>query len=78
MTVGARIVLILLLLSIGAGAVTGSSIYFRLAYVWAVLLVVSWLWSWQILRGVRLERKARATRAQVGQIYEEKIELDRH
>ena len=76
MTVGARIVLILLLLSIGAGAVTGSSIYFRLAYVWAVLLVVSWLWSWQILRGVKLVRKARATRAQVGQIYEEKIELD--
>ena len=76
MTVGARIVVILLLVSIGAGVVTGSSIYFRLAYVWAVLLVVSWLWSWQILRGVKLERKARATRAQVGQIYEEKIELD--
>lgn len=76
MTVGARIVVILLLVSIGAGVVTGSSIYFRLAYVWAVLLVVSWLWSWQILRGVTLERKARATRAQVGQIYEEKIELD--
>jgi len=76
MTVGARIVVILLLLSIGAGVVTGSSIYFRLAYIWAVVLVVSWLWSWQILRGVKLERKARATRAQVGQIYEEKIELD--
>ena len=76
MTVGARIVLILLILSIGAGVVTGSSIYFRLAYVWAVLIVASWLWSWQVLRGVKLERKARATRAQVGQIYEEKIELD--
>jgi uncharacterized protein (DUF58 family) len=76
MTVGARIVVIMLLLSIGAAIVTGTPIYFRLAYVWAVLLVVSWLWSWQILRGVKLERKARATRAQVGQIYEEKIELD--
>ena len=76
MTVGARIVVILLLLSLGAGVVTGSSIYFRLAYIWAVVLIVSWLWSWQILRGVKLERKARTTRAQVGQIYEEKIELD--
>jgi uncharacterized protein (DUF58 family) len=76
MTVGARIVVILLLLSIGAAVVTGTPIYFRLAYVWAVLLVVSWLWSWQILRGVKLQRKARTTRAQVGQIYEEKIELD--
>jgi uncharacterized protein (DUF58 family) len=76
MTVGARIVVILLLLSIGAGIVTGSSIYFRLAYVWAVVIIASWLWSWQILRGVKFERKARATRAQVGQIYEEKIELD--
>ena len=76
MTVGARIVVILLLLSIGAAVVTGSSIYFRLAYLWAVLIVVGWVWSWQILRGVKLDRKARATRAQVGQIYEEKIELD--
>ena len=76
MTVGARIVVILLLVSIVAGVVTGSSIYFRLSYVWAVLLVVSWLWSWQILRGVKLSRKARATRAQVGHIYEERIELD--
>jgi uncharacterized protein (DUF58 family) len=76
MTVGARIVLVLLILSLVAGIVTGSSIYFRLSYVWAVLLAVTWLWSWQVLRGVKLSRKARTTRAQVGQIYEEKIELD--
>lgn len=76
MTVGARIVIILLLVSVIAGVVSGESIYFRLAYIWAVLLVVSWLWSWQILRGVVLARKPRATRAQVGHILEEKIELD--
>lgn len=76
MTLGARIVIILFLLSLVAGLVTGMSIYFRLAYVWAVLLLVSWAWSWQVLRGVKFERRARATRAQVGQIYEEKIELD--
>lgn len=76
MTLGARIVIILFLLSLVAGLVTGMSIYFRLAYVWAVLLLVSRAWSWQVLRGVKFERRARATRAQVGQIYEEKIELD--
>jgi uncharacterized protein (DUF58 family) len=76
MTVGARIVIVLLLISILAGIVSGVSIYFRLAYIWAVLLIVSWLWSWQILRGVKMVRKSRATRAQVGQILEEKIELD--
>jgi uncharacterized protein (DUF58 family) len=76
MTVGARIVIVLLLVSVLAGVVSGGSIYFRLAYIWAVLLVVSWLWSWQILKGVKMVRRARNTRAQVGHILEEKIELD--
>jgi uncharacterized protein (DUF58 family) len=76
LTVGARIVLILLLLSLIAGVVSGEQIYFRLSYVWAVLIIVSWIWSWHILRGVKLSRKARATRAQVGLILEERIEVD--
>jgi uncharacterized protein (DUF58 family) len=76
MTVGARIVIVLLLLSVLAGVVSGEGIYFRLIYIWAVLLVVSWLWSWHILKGVKMVRKVRSTRAQVGQIMEEKIELD--
>jgi uncharacterized protein (DUF58 family) len=76
MTVGARIVIVLLLVCVIAGVVSGASIYFRLAYIWAILLVVSWIWSWQILRGMKMVRKARATRAQVGHIFEEKIELD--
>jgi uncharacterized protein (DUF58 family) len=63
MTIGARIVIVLLLISIIAGAVSGMSIYFRLAYIWAVLLVASWLWSLHILRGVELKRKSRTTRA---------------
>lgn len=76
MTTGTKVVIVLLFISIIAGVVTGTSIYFRLAYVWAVLLVVSWLWSWHILRGVSLQRKARTTRAQVGHILEERIEVD--
>lgn len=76
MTVGARIVLILLILSLLAGIISGEQLYFRLSYVWGILLAVSWLWSWHILRGVRMVRKARTTRAQVGQILEERIEID--
>jgi uncharacterized protein (DUF58 family) len=76
MTVGARIVIALLLLSLIAGAVSGIQTYFRLAYVWAILLVVSWLWSWHILRGVKFLRRSRTTRAQVGHILEERMEVD--
>jgi uncharacterized protein (DUF58 family) len=76
MTVGARIVIALLLVSVIAGLVSGERIYLRLAYIWAALLLVSWIWSWQILKGIKIERKARATRAQVGHILEERFELD--
>jgi uncharacterized protein (DUF58 family) len=76
MTTGARIVLVLLLLSIVAGAVTGSQIYYRLAYIWGFLFVGSWLWSRTMLRGVNLSRSPRTTRAQVGQIFEERFEIN--
>lgn len=76
MTIGARIVLILLILSLLAGIFSGAQLYFRLSYVWGILLIVSWLWSWHILRGVKMIRKARTTRAQVGQILEERIEIE--
>jgi uncharacterized protein (DUF58 family) len=74
--VGARIVIVLLIVSLLAGVFSGVQLYFRLAYVWALLLIVSWLWSWHILRGVNMDRKARTTRAQVGHILEERIEVD--
>ena len=76
MTVSARIVIILLIVSLLAGIFSGVQLYFRLAYVWGLLLLVSWFWSRHILRGVKMVRKARTTRAQVGQILEERIEID--
>jgi uncharacterized protein (DUF58 family) len=75
-TVSARIVIILLIVSLLAGIFSGVQLYFRLAYVWGLLLLVSWFWSRHILRGVKMVRKARTTRAQVGQILEERIEID--
>lgn len=76
MTTGARIVLVLLLLCVFAGAITGSQIYYRLSYIWGFLFFGSWLWSKFMLLGVNLVRTPRATRAQVGQIFEERFELN--
>ena len=75
MTRSARVVLILLGVSLLVGAITGNSLYFRLSYLWAGLLGVSWVMSRLSLRGVGLRRRPRALRSQVGQIFEEHYEL---
>jgi len=76
MSTGARIVLALLLFSLLGALVTGSQIYYRMAYVWGLLLVASWTWSRYSLHGIQMHRRPRATRAQVGQIFEERFDID--
>lgn len=75
MTYSLRIVLILLAASLLAGAITGSVLYYRLAYVWGGLVVVSWLFSRMSLRNVDMRRKTRVLRSQVGQVFEEHYEV---
>ncbi len=75
MNLSQRVVLILFALSLGAGVATGGQIYYRLSYFWGLLFFGSWIWAALSLRGVRLERTARAQRAQVGQIFEERFEV---
>ncbi len=75
MTTSLRIVLILLLLSLVALALTGLTVYARLSYLWAFLLAASWIWSRVSLRGVELERTTRTLRADVGQIFEERFTI---
>lgn len=70
-----RVVLILLALSLIAGAMTGSQLYFRLSYLWGLLLVGSWLMSTFALRGMEVRRTARTLRSQVGQVFEERFEI---
>jgi len=72
-TTSLRVVLILLGLSLLGLALTGLPVYARLSYLWAFLLMVSWVWSKLSLRGVVLERKSRSQRAHVGQIFEERF-----
>jgi uncharacterized protein (DUF58 family) len=70
-----RVVIILLALSLLAGVMTGIPLYYRLGYLWGFLLVGSWLMSWISLRGVKVQRVARSLRSQVGQVFEERFEI---
>ncbi len=72
----ARIIfLVLLAISLLAGAVTGSMLYFRLSYLWGFILLGSWVMSRLALRSLLIERNARFLRSQVGQIFEERYEI---
>lgn len=75
MTIGQRVVLILLGFSLLGGVITGSQIYYRLSYVWLLLYLGNWLWAILSLRGVRVRRNARSLRAQLGQIFEERFDV---
>ena len=75
MTVSLRIVLSLFALSLLALALTGVPVYARLSYLWGLLLLGSWGWTGLALRGVRVARRSRTRRAQVGQIFDELFEI---
>ncbi|MCP4535559.1 MAG: DUF58 domain-containing protein [Chloroflexi bacterium] len=67
------VVLVLLALSLMALAITGSSLYSRLSYLWGFLLVGSWIWSMLSLRGLDVKRDPPPPRAQVGQVLEDRF-----
>jgi uncharacterized protein (DUF58 family) len=75
MTTGQRVILALLALCVLAAVATGGTIYYRLSYFWALLFFGAWLWSVLSLRGIEFHRSARTLRAQVGQIFEERFEI---
>jgi len=75
MTTGQKVVLALLALSLLAGLATGGKLYYRLSVFWALLFFGSWLWSVFSLKGLLFKRSARTIRAQVGQIFEERFEV---
>jgi uncharacterized protein (DUF58 family) len=70
-----RVVIILFIVSLLAGMMTGDILYYRLSYLWGLLLLFGWLMSVVALRGVKLERTARTQRSQVGHIFEERYEI---
>jgi uncharacterized protein (DUF58 family) len=64
-------VYILLMGCLLTGLFTGRAFFFNLAYLFAGLLVISFLWAWLSVRWLSIGRKTRARRAQVGRNLDE-------
>ena len=59
-------VYLILISSLVIGLTTGRSFFFNLAATFSGLLFLAFWWSWISVRWIRIERKTRARRAQVG------------
>jgi len=55
--------------------VSGGIIFYRLGYLWGLIFLMSWAWLSSASRGVSLQRTIRASRAQVGQVFEEQYDI---
>jgi len=70
-----RVVFILLVVTLLLGLITGGVLFIRISYLWGIILIVSWLWLSGASRGLSLRRSIRASRAQVGQVFEEQFDI---
>lgn len=66
-------VLLLALVALLGGLLTGRDILFNLAYLLGLLLILSFLWAWANIRWVYLSRITRTRRTQVGRPLEERF-----
>jgi uncharacterized protein (DUF58 family) len=71
----ARLVLLLFAASLFAAQISGREFFYNLTYLWAGLLIFSFLWSRFALRGVQVDRVARTPRAQVGELFVERFRI---
>lgn len=67
------VVILLAIISLVGGLVTGRPIMFNLAYLFGLLLIVSFVWAWVSINWVHLSRVTRARRTQVGRPLEERF-----
>lgn len=56
--------------------ITGAEMYTRLILVGSLIIIVSWLWSYTALYGIRISRSARSLKASVGDVLEENFEIN--
>lgn len=63
----------LALLAFIGGLVTGRGIFYNLAYLLGLLLIISFLWAWVSITGVHLSRATRVRRTQVGRPLDERF-----
>lgn len=64
-----------LCLSIFGAMWTRADIYFRLAYLLIIVIILSWVWAVFSVRGIEVTRSTRGLRQQLGQVVEEQFEI---
>jgi uncharacterized protein (DUF58 family) len=74
---GSRWFLLALIVAGLLGWILGGSVIFaRLTYFSLALTAGAYIWSWLSMRGIRLARQARILRASVGDLFEERFEVN--
>ncbi len=68
---------VMILGGLGGWAVTGLLIYTRLVYLGLLLLVGAASWTLLSMHGIRLQRKVRTLRASMGEVFEERFEVQK-
>ncbi len=68
-------VFLMALVALIGGLTTGRDIWFNLAYLLGLLLIISFIWSWININWLHLSRLTRTRRTQVGRPLEERFEL---
>lgn len=64
------------LATVGIALTGGWSVMYQVSYVVLLLVAVCWLWAWVGGRSLRVERRTRTQRAQVGGTFEERIAVE--
>jgi len=73
---GRSLVIILILAGLLGIALNGAAIYSRLLYLGALLGIGGWIWTFLLGRSLKFHRSARVLRANVGDIFEERFEIE--
>lgn len=61
----------------GLGAIlTRDEFYYRVSYMIGILIAASFCWAFFSIKGIQVSRFARVTRQQVGQLFDETIEVE--
>lgn len=64
-----NVLYLLIIISLLAALFTGRAVFFNLAYLMGGMLLVSAVWAWLSVRWVRIMRRTRSRRAQVGRSF---------
>jgi uncharacterized protein (DUF58 family) len=66
-------VIVLAVLALVGGLITGRDLFFNLTYLLGILLIVSFAWAWSNINWVHLSRVTRTRKTQVGRPLEERF-----